>query len=265
MDSEKAKSFIYYGAENYTSIQALRQMVPYCYLILTFLCVAASLVGNILVFGIIEIAITLLYTLIVYTFHLWCPKPSFLCRFETNALSMVFLSLELQLMMCAGLYAGKYIDFRDIALIIGLQILSVAVFIFITVKKVKKGKYKDKKSGSSAVNITVVAGASFGGYSLVRMLHRNTDTGMKTIIIIGIFMALAVLCDIIAALNLLKYYYAKKYHINCDANGESVSKMLVVAHSDQSSMSKKSLKVILWVFLILVLIAVLYGIYRISR
>ena len=37
MNEQNVKDFVYYGAEKYSSIELLRQMVPFCYLYLTFL------------------------------------------------------------------------------------------------------------------------------------------------------------------------------------------------------------------------------------
>ena len=36
MNEQNVKDFVYYGAEKYSSIELLRQMVPFCYLYLPF-------------------------------------------------------------------------------------------------------------------------------------------------------------------------------------------------------------------------------------
>lgn len=265
MNLEKVKSFVYYGAEQYSSIALLRQMVP-CYLFVTFLCVVASLVGNIFAFGITSLSITLIYSLIVYTFHLWCSKPSFSCRFATNAFGMIVLSLELQLMCYTILYAGKYIDFRDIVLIACLQLISGVICVLITVRKVRNGKYTNKKSGSSAVNNAVISGASFLGYFFARSLFRKTDISVSiAATIAAVSTALSVFFAILASFHILKYYYAKKYQITTDESGGSVSQMLVLSDNMKNSLVKKIWKAILWVLLLLIMCAVLYGMYQVSR
>lgn len=266
MDLEKIKGFVYHGAEGYSSIVQMRKTV-YVYLLLTFVPVGASVVGDVFAFGVVAFTVTLLYVLIVYTFPLRCPQPSFSCRFAVTAFHLIILSLELQLLEFTILYAGKYIGLGSIALILGLQILSAAVFVFIKVIKVKKGKYLNKKEYASSDGSPAIVGASSFGYLLARMLIRNTDidSGAAAIIATTLFTALSVVIALVAAYHLLKYYYCKKYRITCDENGVSVSQKLILPEKKKSSLAKKIGKAILWGFLLLFMCAYVYGMYHISR
>ena len=263
MDFEKIKSFVYYGAENYSSIDSLRKMLPQCYLFLTFLCVTISIVGKFFAFGIVEVGITLLYSLLVYTFHLWCPKPSFPCRFITNALDIFFLSLELQLLMYTILFAVNYTDFWGIALILGFQMLSAVLCIIITIGKIKNGKYIEKKQNSFTVSTVLIVVSSSFVYFFIKMLHGNMDIDNQVAgtIFVALLTPLFVLFAMLISFQLLKYYYAKKYRIFCDESGRNISQMLIPVQNKDTS----PIKAILWGLLIFLMVAVLYGVYQVSR
>ncbi len=205
------------------------------------------------------------YTFFIYTFHLWCPKPSFSCRFATNALGVITLTVQLQLFVYTILYTGNYFNFLDIILLIGLQILTAVTYALITIKRIKNGKFFGKKGNGSAVCTATIAGAASLGYSFLRILFKNMDKNIAMWIAVFIFTMLFMFLAILATFHMLKVYYAKKYQITCGEDGESISQMLVLPPKKKMSLAKRVLKAVRWGLLILVLIAILYGMYQASR
>ena len=116
---DKIKSFIYYGLENYISLASLRTMVPAAYLFLGFTGAVAGIAGNAPVLMTIFLSFIVVYAIVVYTFHLWCPQPSFSCRFAMSAFSTLSLSIILQSWMFLILLVGEYIDVWDIVAVSG--------------------------------------------------------------------------------------------------------------------------------------------------
>ena len=93
---DKVQSFVYYGSEHYISLSSLRAMVPAVYLLLGFTGAVVGIVGNAPVLMAAFLSLIAAYAIVVYTFHLWCPTPSFACRFAVSAFSALSISIILQ-------------------------------------------------------------------------------------------------------------------------------------------------------------------------
>lgn len=264
MTLEKIKSFVYYGAQNYISLESLKIMVPACYLFLTYISFVAAIAGNVIPWAIAMLSVVILYSAVVYTFHIWCPKPSYACRFATSAFSMISLSVIFQLFVYTILFAGKYISFIDIGIIMVLQIISVIVYISMQKAKIKEGEYLNKKVNSAGSNTVIVGGASLG-YFFAKMFLRDVDDHVAANIVISISTALSVLLGVLATLHLMKYYYAKKCQITSDENGENFSLQLIPQKKEERSLLKKILFNVWKIFVLVLLIAVLIGVYQVSR
>ena len=261
---DKIKSFVYYGSENYISLSSLRTMVPAAYLFLGFTGAVAGIAGNAPILTIVFLSFIAIYAIVVYTFQLWCPQPSFSCRFAMGAFSTLSLSIILQSWMFLILLIGKYIDVWDIVLVAALQIISSVAYFIITRKRINKGIFKAKKSSKTNINIAIISGASFAGMRMGRMLRGMDSSLAATFAMIG-FTCIAVLCSIIATMHIMKFGYCKKYDINCGKDYETTSPLLFVEKKEKKSLPKRIWSVAWKVMLLMLLVAILYGVYQVSQ
>lgn len=261
---EKIKSFVYYGSKNYISLASLRAMVPSAYLFLSFFALVAGIAGDAIPAALAFLAIVVLYSLIVYTFPLWCPKPSFACRFAMSAFSTLSISIIFQAWIYTILFAAKQIDIFDVCIVIALQILSATIYYCITKFKINKGKFLSEKSYKTNISIGVIAGAAYGGVRFGRMLH-NLNSAMAGTLAMICFAVFAAVCAAIATGHILKYYFYKKYNIDCDENGDTTSPLLFAEKREKKSLPKRIWSVTWKVLLLLLLIAILYGISQVRQ
>ena len=131
------------------------------------------------------------------------------------------------------LLVGKYIDVWDIVLVAALQIISSAIYFLITRKRINKGIFKAKKSSKTNINIAIISGASFAGMRMGRMLRGMNSSLAATLAMIG-FTCIAVLCSVIATMHIMKFYYCKKYGINCGKGYETTSPLLVAEKKERN-------------------------------
>lgn len=261
---DKAKSFVYYGSKNYISLSSLRFMLPAAYLFLSFFAVVAGIAGKVMPIAFIFLAIVAVYALIVYTFHLWCPKPSFACRFAMSAFSALSTSIIFQVWAYTVLFAAKQIDIFDVLIIITLQIAFAMIYYFITKSKIRKGKFSSEKAYKTNVSISIIAGVSYVGLRFGRILRGMNSSAAATFAIMC-FSVLSVLCAVIATMHIMKYSFCKKYDIVSDENGDMTSPLLFAEKKKKKSLPKRIWSVI-WKALILILIvAILYGVYQVSQ
>ena len=261
---DKIKSFIYYGSENYISLASLRTMVPAAYLFLGFTGAVAGIAGNAPVLMTIFLSFVVVYAIVVYTFHLWCPQPSFSCRFAMSAFSTLSLSIILQSWMFLILLVGEYIDVWDIVLVAVLQIISSVIYFLITRKRISKGGFKAKKSSKTNINIAVISGAAFAGMRMGRMLRSMNSSLAATLAMVGLT-CIAVLCSVIATMHIMKFCYCKIYGISCGKEYENTSPLLFAEKKEKKSLPKRIWSVVWKIMLLVLLIAILYGVYQVSQ
>lgn len=261
---DKIKSFVYYGSENYISLSSLRTMVPAAYLFLGFMGAVAGIAGNAPILTAVFLSFIAIYAIVVYTFHLWCPQPSFPCRFAMSAFSTLSLSIILQSWMFLILLVGKYIDVWDIVLVAALQIISSTVYFLIIRKRINKGIFKAKKTSKTNINIAVISGAAFAGMRMGRMLRGMTSSLAATLAMIG-FTCVAVLCSVIATMHIMKFCYCKIYDISCGKDYEDKSPLLFAEKKEKKSLPKRIWSVAWKTMLLILLVAILYGVYQVSQ
>lgn len=261
---DNIKSFVYYGSENYISLSSLRTMVPAAYLFLGFTGAVAGIAGNAPVLTAVFLLFIAIYAIVVYSFHLWCPQPSFSCRFAMSSFSTLSLSIILQSWMFLILWVGKYIDIWDIVLVVALQVLSSATYFMITRERITKGKFKAKKSSKTNINIAIISGASFAGMRMSRILRGMNGTLAVTLIMVGITF-IAVLCSVIATMHIMKVCYCNRYDIKCGKDYETTSPLLVAEKKEKKGILKRTWSVVWKAMLLILLIAILYGAYQVSQ
>lgn len=239
-------------------------MVPAAYLFLGFTGAVAGIAGNAPVLMAVFLSFIAIYAIVVYTFHLWCPTPSFACRFAVSAFSTLSLSVILQSWMFLILLVGRYIDIWDIVLIVALQIISSGIYFWITSKRIGKGRYKAEKSSKTNMNIAIISGASYAGIRIGRMLQEMNSALAATLVMVG-FTYIAVLCSVIATMHIMKFCYCKQYGIQCGKDYETTSPRLFAQKKKKKSLPQKIWSVIWKAMLFILLIAILYGVYQVSR
>lgn len=263
-DIDNIRSFVYFGAQNYISLKIMRMLVPGCFAFLTFITFAAAIAGNILFFPVLQLFIVTIYAIIVYTFHISCPKPSFVMRFFTNALTILSLNAALQLFAYTVLLAGKYISVSDIFINIALQAAAAVLYMLITFCKIKWGHYKNKKTAAYLRNTAIVSAGAFLGYYLAKMCLSYISPSIAAVIVMALFTALSVVFSVITCFNLIKIFFCIKYSITEDGTGNTVSLGLIFEQPKRSILHKIWSSV--WKIALLVLLsAILYGIYKVSR
>lgn len=264
MDIENIRSFVYFGAQNYISLKAMRMLVPSCFVFLTFITFVAAIAGNMLFFSILQLFVVIVYTIIVYTFHIRCPQPSFAIRFGTNALTALSLNAVLQLFAYTTLLAGRYISVSEIFINIALQAAAAFLCMLITFYKIKRGDYKNKKTAAYSRNTVIILAGAFLGYYLAKMCLSYISPSIAAVIVMALFFALSVMLSVIVIFNVMKVFYCKKYLIKEDETGSTISSLLIFEQPCRSIFRKIWSSV--WKIALLVLLsAILYGIYKVSR
>lgn len=239
-------------------------MVPAAYLFLGFMGAIAGIAGNATILTAVFLSFIAIYAIVVYTFHLWCPQPSFPCRFAMSAFSTLSLSIILQSWIFLILLVGKYIDIWDIALVAALQIISSVIYFLITRKRINKGNFKAKKFSKTNINIAVVSGASFAGMRMGRMLRGMNSSLAVTLAMVG-STCIVVLCSVIATMHIMKFCYCISYGISCGKDYEDTSPLLFAEKKEKKSLPKRIWSVVWKVAILILLIAILYGVYQVSQ
>lgn len=252
---ENIKTFIYYGSENYISLSSLRRMVPAAYLFLSFLACVAGIVGGTMPMACLLLTMVIIYSAVVYTFHIWCPKPSFSCRFAMSAFSTLSLSLILQFFMYTVLWAAKGIVIIDIIISFLLQFFAAIVYFLITKSRISKGAFKAKKSSKTNLNISIISGAAFAGTRSGRIL-RGMDTNIVITVVLIAWTCISVLLAIIATMHLMKFCYCKKYNITCNADYQINSPLLTLEQRKKKGILRKIWSVTWKLLLLLLLVAI---------
>lgn len=260
---EKIESFVYYGADNYISLVSLRIMVPAAYLFLGFTGSVAGIVGRAIAPTAVFLSFILFYALAVYTFNIWCPSPSFSCRFAVSAFSTLSLSIILQSWAFLILLVAKFVNAWDIAIIALIQIVSAVICFFITKKWIDKGIYKAKKSFKSNINIAIIASAAVSAFRGSGVL-RNIETSLAATIVTVIITFLAVLFAVIATPHLMKYFYCKTYNITCGTDNETTSPLLFAEKKEKKSLPNRIWSIFWKSVVAILLISILVGVYKAS-
>ena len=258
---DNVTSFIYYGSQNYISLESLRLMVPSAFLFMSFCMLVVSIVSQRLIFGIVFLSLVAIYAVIVYTFHLWCPKPSFACRFAMSAFSSFSISIIFQVWAYSFLLATGLIDIWDILIAIVVQAVPAVACILIANAKIKSGAYLKKISVKTTVCMGGISAASVAGIHLARRLgeisqHTASIIVMACVTLLGVIFASA------GTMHIMKLYLCKKYEIKCDKDGSTVSELLILPKKPKKGLIRRIWSVTWKVLVLILAIAILFGIYE---
>ena len=70
---------------------------------------------------------------------------------------------------------------------------------------------------------------------------------------------------ILYLMHIMKFYYCKKYGMNCGKDYETTSPLLVAEKKEKKSLLKRIWSVVWKVMLLILLVAILYGVYQVSQ
>ena len=258
---DNVTSFVYYGSQNYISLESLRLMVPGAYLFMSFCSLVASIASQKFIIGIIFLSLVAIYAVIVYTFHLWCPKPSFACRFGMSAFSSFSLSIIFQAWAYSFLIVAGLIDIWDILIAIVIQSVPVVLCILIANAKIKSGAYLKKMSVKATICVGGISAASVAGIHLARTLGEISQH-TASIVVMACVTLLGVICANAGTMHLMKLYLCKKYEIKCDKDGSTISELLILPKKARKNLLKRIWSVTWKVLVLILAIAILFGIHE---
>lgn len=161
-----------------------------------------------LILGILIIGIGVLSAIVVQTIRHEQSIEGYTKALGTAAFSgMINFSL-MSLLFCQMLKTTLLMN-----IMVGIiPILATGALYLITIKRIRKGSYKHTKElKKSNIRLYSTIGAAIG-FWIARTIFRGIDQTSALVIVVLCFMSLSlVFC--LGTINLLKYYYIKKYNI----------------------------------------------------
>ncbi len=260
MKKENAISFVRFNENNYLSYNLMRSTVFLDWFFLFFSLVAFFAFGEGLV-GVISLGvIALIYTSWSLLIKYQVVKNTYRLRFFNNLIEVIhmYLLFYMFIMVIAnvsdvGATLWQNIEFT--VLLVAFPIIAnVAMYI-----AVRKGNFLNKKSKPIGnVQVAATIGAAIGVFAsrTLELFSISQEQAINILFVLGeiLFLLLS-----FAAPIYLKCYYAVKYDIITDEEGNNVSKQLLYVPK-QESKGKKIGKILLAIVIILFAVLILIGI-----
>ncbi len=164
--------------------------------------------GTALIFGILIVGIGGISALVIQTIHQNDSTAGYTKALGITALSgMINFSL-LSLIFCQMLKTPLVIN----VMVGSIPILSTGLLYLITIRRIKKGLYKNTKElKKSNLCLYSIVGAVIG-FWIARTAFKGINQTSALVIVVLCFMFLS-LTFCLGMINLLKFYYIKKYNI----------------------------------------------------
>lgn len=260
MSREKAESYVFYYAEKYLSYTAVRQSVG-IFLIITYFSLYFGLEESARPFCLTLLLLTLIYSVCVIIFLRKSDGVnSFRLRFLVSGSVGMFISLYFLVFAVMGFSLLKRNVLTGALIAAAVLCFVIAASTSVTVLSVRSGRYmrKIKQNPLRDILIILIAGAVF--FAVIGGIPSRSDQPRA-------IRALYISCLVVSALsslaggNLLKYYWCKKYGINCDRSGRNESPALLRPEPQKKSLPKKILKGVGLAALTAFLAATLVGAY----
>lgn len=256
VEVDSVKSYVYYNAETYVSIALLKQLVA-AFLFISAYPFTCMIIGKALPWCALLLCVTFIYSIVVFVFSKKCNTfNSFSFRFFVNGFVSLVISIYFLLLSYNIMY---FYDFNIVIYIVVLVcVISFgSLFIFYTVVRVKRNAYSKKKRVKKYnIRMYCTIGAIFG-VILIRVVRCAAIDEIE--IKLAILSTYTVsLISVAGITNLLKYYYAKRYLINSDMNGNNESPLLIQYPTSKKEFCKKvSLYLLILIFYVLIFVGVL--------
>lgn len=232
MELDKVKSFVYFGAEIYSSRSVLKNAA----IALIFVDLLIGVIiyfRNLIAYGICVIIFTLLYILFVL---IVCNKKtvkSFQLRFLTTAISGILLAIHFLLYAYIVLNETNNNMLYTILITLSIAVFASLFLSLLIVFSIKKGyfvkAYKIQKSPIFVVinNISLILIPVSGliGAASTRIMRNHFGINSEAGAYIGgiIFVIVSIGALLASIFRIFQYYYARKFAITCDENGDTTS------------------------------------------
>lgn len=239
---EKVCNLIYLDTKRYTSLDNLRvfywaiSIIPFFMTVMSIASINSTGVNWHSLFPIVSFGVwSLFYWIFVLTIQSDRTKKSFELRFLVNGISGLFLSSLFWILYTSfNLVADKPIVEFDFSLwILFFYLLFSILYIVLVVIGVHKGVYKKIREKShtpkalaiAALFSSLIPGAGVSGMYTSRLLRSYATISVQSIVA-TICVVLIIFLPALAHINFVQFYYCKKYGINCDEDGNTMSPAL---------------------------------------
>lgn len=239
---EKVRNFIYFGTQNYISLDTLRMfywgtiLIPFVMAVIGFAAIHTRGSSWKALFPLVSVVVwSILYWTFILSIQSNRIKKTFELRFLVNGISgLLFSSLVWSFYTSFNINADNPIFEFDFSLwILFFYLLFSVTYIGLIVRGIHKDVYKKIRKKKRfqklatydvfAASLIPISGVS--GMIVSKLLKEHTNISFQNIIItIGcIFL---IFMPAVSNINFVKYYYCKKYKILCDEYGKAASPML---------------------------------------
>lgn len=264
---EKVLKLIYFDSGNYISYSFLKRFYWYIFIIPFFTMIMGvhSLNQNGITFNsLFPIALILLWS-ITYWAMIWTIKSSFVkkvfaFRFLINGIVGIFISTLMWIFFSSWNLTADvpFLEFSFFLWMIPAYLLVSVIYVLHIVVGIHNGKYAKrikKKQKNNAISISLtISSMAFLGILVSRFLQNEASLGIQHIIM-TICSIILIFIPSLSHVNLVKYYYCKKYNILCDESGDNESGDLCPKKKEKKRSSIKILLLII-AFVILAFITV---------
>ncbi len=241
---DKAKNLIYLDSGNYISLESLR-VFYWGIIIIPIYNMIIGIAGK-LFFPIVSTVLwSVLYWIFVLTVQSNRIKKTFELRFFVNGVVGTFISLLFWILFSSfSLASGQTVDLIAWSLI-GYLLFSL-IYVVAIILCVHKDVFANVKENSKTKIILKIS-AFFGmllpcssiiGMYFSRLIHTNESMDIEDTVI-RILLIILMFIPMLAHINFVKYYYCKKYKIDCDEYGNKLSPKLERKQNKKRKSNKK--------------------------
>ncbi len=236
---EKVRDLIYLDTKRYMSLANLR-VFYWAIIIIPFFMVVMSVVSINMIglnprslFPLASVAIwSLLYWVFVLTIQSKRTKKSFELRFLVNGISGLFLSSLFWIFVASFNLASDtpFLKFDFFLWILGFYLFFSLIYVFAIILCVHKGVFaliKEKSKTKTALKVSAFFGALIPASGVIgmytsRLMRAHASISMQHSIM-TILTSLLIFLPALTHINFVQFYYCKKYGIDCDEYGNTMS------------------------------------------
>ena len=250
---ENVRDLIYLDSKRYISIQSLRvlywaiSIIPFIMFVWGIVAINTIGLNWMSLFPLISIAV---WSLLYWTFVLTVQgrkTKTFELRFLVNGVSGLLISSLFWILYASLslLESTPVIGFDFLLWILIFYLLFSILYIGLVILGVHKGVFKRIKEKSqttkalaiSAIFAAVLPSTGAMGMYASRILRAHASVAMQDIVTTAA-LVLVIFLPILAHINLVQYFYCKKYKIFCDEFGNTTSPNLEYHKSNKKKKSE---------------------------
>ena len=255
---KQAEDFVHFGEESYSSLKIIKDMVSVYWGAAWLLWSPFSVAGRGLIFCIVITLLALLYNIAFCVLKSNLIKKTYRLRFLTNSISFssMYLLFYLFIIFFINVSDASSTLWHDIELTICF-VLFPSLNILFTLGAIKKDVYDRDKPKSKESNTVGYLVTGCLGIFIGRIVEPSL-TQSQAISLIFVLVEILLLLISFASPNVLRLYFAYKYDIVADAEGETVSTALVY-NTPKMSIAKRIIKLFTKILIVGFAIIMLYA------